>query len=425
MIATLRQVRAFSRPVQVLCLNQVGINIGFYMLMPYLAAHLTGRLGVAAWAAGLILGVRNFSQQGLFLVGGTLADRIGYKPMIMLGCGLRTIGFAAFAVSESLVVLIAAAALTGFAGALFNPAARAYIAHQAGDQRVEAFSVFNVFYQLGILIGPLAGLALIAWDFTAVCLTAAAIFAGLTVLQARCLPSQAGAESGSVRPVLTDWREAVGNRPFMAFATAMLASYALSFQVYLGLPLEIERRTGRQNGIVAIFAVSAVLTLGLQIRLTAWCKGRWTAGRTIAHGLALMGLAFVPLALPYPAEHPHSTGVAALVPVMCTATLLTAGTMMVFPFEMAMISTLGGGRLVGTYYGLYNLLSGAGILVGNLATGAVLDLGRRLHMPALLWLSLLVIGLVSAAAVHRLDRGGALVSASSGGQVARPARATE
>ena len=70
--------RSFDRAAHVLMLNQFGINLGFYLLMPYLAGYLAGPLGLAAWAIGLVLGVRNFSQQGMFIVGGTLADRIGY-----------------------------------------------------------------------------------------------------------------------------------------------------------------------------------------------------------------------------------------------------------------------------------------------------------------------------------------------------------
>ncbi len=37
-------------------INQFGINLGFYMLMPYLAGYLAGPLGLAAWAVGLVLG---------------------------------------------------------------------------------------------------------------------------------------------------------------------------------------------------------------------------------------------------------------------------------------------------------------------------------------------------------------------------------
>lgn len=77
---TIRQFRSFDRPVQLLLLNQFGINVGFYMLMPYLAGYLAGDLRLAVWVVGLVLGVRNFTQQGMFLIGGTLADRLGYKP---------------------------------------------------------------------------------------------------------------------------------------------------------------------------------------------------------------------------------------------------------------------------------------------------------------------------------------------------------
>jgi MFS family permease len=99
MTGLVRQTRTFSRPIQILLINQVGINVGFYMLMPYLATYLTGHLGIAAWMAGLILGLRNFSQQGMFLLGGTLADRLGYKPVIVTGCALRVVGFGLFGVA--------------------------------------------------------------------------------------------------------------------------------------------------------------------------------------------------------------------------------------------------------------------------------------------------------------------------------------
>jgi MFS family permease len=110
------QVRSYERSVQLLMVNQFTINLGFYMLMPYLAAHLSGTLGLTGWIVGLVLGVRNFSQQGMFLVGGTLADRLGYKPMIVAGCVLRTLGFATLGLVDSLPALLAASAATGLAG---------------------------------------------------------------------------------------------------------------------------------------------------------------------------------------------------------------------------------------------------------------------------------------------------------------------
>ncbi|PJE00881.1 MAG: MFS transporter, partial [Mycobacterium sp.] len=46
----LTQFRSFDRPSRMLMINQFGINLGFYMLMPYLAAYLAGPLGLAGWA---------------------------------------------------------------------------------------------------------------------------------------------------------------------------------------------------------------------------------------------------------------------------------------------------------------------------------------------------------------------------------------
>ncbi|MFE5861771.1 MFS transporter [Streptomyces virginiae] len=93
---TWSQYRSFDTTVRLLLVNQLTINLGFSMLMPYLAAHLSGGLALATWAVGLVLGVRNLSQQGMFLIGGMLADRFGHKPLIVAGCTLRTALFAGF-----------------------------------------------------------------------------------------------------------------------------------------------------------------------------------------------------------------------------------------------------------------------------------------------------------------------------------------
>ncbi len=399
---------SFSPAVRLLMVNQLGINVGFYMLVPYLADHLSGRLGLAVWLTGLLLGLRNLSQQGIFLVGGTLCDRYGYKRLIMAGCGLRTIGFALFAVSGSVPALVVASVLTGLAGALFNPAVRAYISVEAAERKVEAFALFNVFYQAGILAGPLAGVLLVSLDFRLTCFAAAGVFAALTVLQARRLPERHGTAANSTRPVLTDWKEVAANRPFVTFSAAMFVSYALSYQVYLALPLELHRLGHGQAPIAVMYTLTALLAVTGQVRLTAFAKARWRPEQAIARGLAVMGVAFLPVLLStqVPLE-PYGTA-AAIAPALVTALILTAGGMLVFPFEMAMISTLGRQELTGTYYGLYNAFSGVGILLGNLASGWAMDLGRAHGVPGLPWLLLVIAGLGSALTIRGLDRAGRL-----------------
>ncbi|MEU1734676.1 MFS transporter [Streptosporangium sp. NPDC020145] len=412
MKSTLALTRSFERPIRLLLVNQLTINIGFYMLMPYLAGHLSTTLALPTALVGLILGVRNLSQQGLFLLGGTLADRLGCKPLIVAGCALRTVAFALLGVADSLPVLLVASGLVGLAGALFNPAVRTYLAAEAGPRKVEAFAAFNAFYQLGILIGPLIGLVLDAMAFSVVCLTSAAMFAVLTVAQVRALPARAPSRPDDERRrpgVLQDWRAVLTNRSFLLFSLAMTGSYVLGFQVYLGLPLEIRRVSSSELGVTGVFVVSAVLTVVLQARLTAWAQARWRPPQAIARGLALMGLSFVPVAVSTLwLQGPVPSGPVAwaftLAPALTTAALLSVATMIIYPFEMTTIAAFGGDHAVGTFYGLYSTLAGIGIATGNLLTGWTLDVGARVGLPALSWLALTVIGLACATAVAALDR---------------------
>ncbi|GAA5108104.1 MFS transporter [Nocardia iowensis] len=396
--------RSFDLAARLLMINQFGINLGFYMLMPYLAGYLAGPLGLAAWAVGLVLGVRNFSQQGMFLIGGTLADRLGYKPLIVAGCLLRTGGFALLVFATSLPGLLVASAATGFAGALFNPAVRAYLAADTGERRVEAFAMFNIFYQAGILAGPLVGLALMTVDFQVTAGAAAVVFAGLTLAQLCALPARRAEVPAERTSVLDDWRTVVANRRFVWFALAMIGSYVLSFQVYLALPLHAEFLAGQHSQLLvsALFVVSGVVAVAGQLRITGWFKARWGTGRSLVVGMGVLGASFLPL-LVIPAPDRFGAG-AAIGALLVSAALLAVGTAAVFPFEMDTVVSLSGGKLVATHYGFYNTVVGVGILAGNLATGAVVGAARQLGADWAVWFGLSLIGALAAFALHRLDR---------------------
>ena len=55
----------WSTGVWALLIDSFASNFGFFLLMPVLAVYLTRDLGWSAWAAGLLLAVRQFAQQGL------------------------------------------------------------------------------------------------------------------------------------------------------------------------------------------------------------------------------------------------------------------------------------------------------------------------------------------------------------------------
>ncbi|MGW0737198.1 MFS transporter [Streptomyces sp. NPDC002851] len=402
---TWREMRGFPLAIRLLLVNQLGVNTGFYLLVPYLALHLSDDLGLSAAVVGIVLGVRNLSQQGLFLIGGSASDRLGARRVIIAGCALRTIGFGAFALGDGLPVLLAASVLSGLAGALFNPAVRAYLALEAGERKAEAFALFNVFATTGALVGPLLGSALLLVDFQTSALTAAGIFAVLTLAQAVVLPAREVEPSGN--SVIADWREVVANRGFLAFALAMVGLFTMENQLYLLLPDGARRATGWDGAAGIVFLVGTLTNLGLQLRVTRALKRRGSRARWISVGLALMGLSFVPpiIAAGYETAPDGFTDAALrAVPVLIGALLLYLGVMMASPFVMELIPGFGRSELTGTYFGLFYVVSGIAAAVGNTVVGWAMDAGAHAGLPWLPWVCCLAFGLASAGSVAWLHR---------------------
>lgn len=410
-MTTRRLYRSFPLPVRLLLVNQFGVNTGFYVLVPFLAGYLADDVGMSAALVGVVLGVRNLSQQGMFLLGGSASDRLGARGVIIAGCGLRAVGFGLFAVDDSLAVLLAASVLSGLAGALFNPAVRAYLADAVEpERRAEAFALFNVFANAGALTGPLLGAAMLAWHFRAGAVVAAAVFAALTIAQACVLPARPVARSG--RTVAADWRLCLGDRRFLAFTFALSGLYALQNQLYLVLPMEAERATGHGSATAVLFLVSTGATLAWQVRVTRRASRRGR-GRAIASGMALMGAAFlVPLAaLPLTSGASGASGggsaVARMLPVCAAALLLAFGVMVAQPFVMELIPAYARSDLSGTYFGVFYTVSGVIAALGSAAVGQAADVGGGTGSWTP-WAVCAALGFGSAAAVLRLDRKGVL-----------------
>ncbi|MCS7475434.1 MFS transporter [Umezawaea endophytica] len=405
--ATARSFRALSSPARLLLLNQFGISLGFYLVLPFLATYLRDDLGFATALVGVVLGLRTLSQQGLYLLGGTAADRLGPRPVIILGCAVRVVGFGMFAATTSVAGIVLGTVLTGVAGAIFSPAVVTYLTHESPGRRAEAFATYNVVANTGTLLGPVLGAVLLAVDFRLVSLIACAVFACLTVAQLLFLPHQEA--TAPERGVLRNWREVVGNRRFLLFTLAGSGYFGLFNQLYLALPLEAQRVTGRSGAISAVFVVSTIVGIVFGVRLTAWCRARWSAGRSMATGLLLIGAGFAPPALLSPftttTAHPLPLpdALVAVAPVVLGTVVFSVGIAIANPFMIDLLPVVGSEKLVGTYYGFFYLVSAlvaAGISAG---VGALLEFDGA----AARWTpftALLLIGLLGGALIATMQR---------------------
>jgi hypothetical protein len=372
--SALTQVRAATATIRLLVVTQMAFNIGFFMVLPYLSVHLTQDVGLGAAVVGLVLGIRTFSQQGLFFVGGTLSDRFGVRRVVLTGCVLRILGFAGLAVLDSVGGIIAATVLTGFAAALFSPAVESALATEAdineqagGARSVDTFALFNVFGQIGTCTGPLVGSALLFVDFRLVCFVAAGVFCAILGAHIVWLPRRPGEDRDE--PWLSGWKEVIGNTRFVLFAIAMSAQLAAYNQLYLLLPLEVERAWGSQTPLGWFFALSAVLVIGSQMPITRALSGK-PVGLILAAGFAVMASGFVVVAAFTPAA---PTGLAGLIPAAIFVILLAMGQMVAMPYARTLVPVLASGRRLGAYYGFMASVGGVAVLIGSVAIGAIID----------------------------------------------------
>lgn len=270
--------------LRLLILTQLAFNVGFFAVLPFLAEHLADVIGMAGWLVGLVLGLRTFSQQGLFVVGGALADRYGVRPVVLAGCALRIAGFGWLGYAGDTWSVVGAVLLIGFAAALFSPAVESEVARQAveweaagGGSRTRVLALFTVSGQVGAFVGPLLGALLLAVDFRVACLAGAGVFVLVLAGHAWLLPQHIPGrtrikERGGARAL-------VRNRPFLALCCAYGACLLAYNQLYLALPEEVERAAGSQTPLAWLFALSSLLVVTAQLPVTRWAgSGSTRAG---------------------------------------------------------------------------------------------------------------------------------------------------
>lgn len=390
--------------MRLLLVTQTFFNVGFYIVVPFLASYLTHSLAAGGALVGLVLGLRTASQQGLFFLGGLLADRFGVKPVMLAGMALRVAGFVVVGSAERLGPLMVGVVLIGVAAALFSPAMEAALAASASTQqpslgersmtRAQLFALDHLFGRIGALLGPVLGALLIPFGFPVVAYMGAALFAGLLVLHSCILP--ASLDPPRSEGLFDGMRAVVRNRRFLLFAlgySGMLVAYN---QQYLSLPAELDRSMGSDAALGAIFVYASVLNVALQLPITR-IAGRFAASKAIVGGFVLMGAGFAAVAVAAPFG--VSVPLLAILPALVMVTLLHLGQMAAMPAARDLVGVLAGERHLGSYYGVLQSFGGMAVLVSSLIVGRTLDPAHTPQAAATLPWIVLVVSMFGCAAL--------------------------
>jgi MFS transporter, FHS family, glucose/mannose:H+ symporter len=159
------------------------------LALPDLAANASSSLAtIGAIFTALFLG--GFIMQ---LIAGSLNDRLGQRPVLLLGIGLLAAGICGIAASHALALTLACALVAGLGHGAVAVSTSVLIAQVFAARSASALNLINVFFGVGAVAGPaIAGLTLRVWGSA---LPALGLGAGLILLQAPFVRRLASAPS--------------------------------------------------------------------------------------------------------------------------------------------------------------------------------------------------------------------------------------
>ncbi|WP_240675710.1 MFS transporter [Ammoniphilus sp. CFH 90114] len=377
--------------IKVLYFSSFLMNLGFYALIPYLTLYLTGSFAWSMAMAGILLGVRQFSQQGLTFIGGLVSDRIGCKPTLVIGVFIRSLGFLSFAFCTEAWQFFLAAIVSGLGGALFEPSFQAAFARLAPDEHRKAlFSFKNVVTNVGIVASTLLGSLLSSVDFFFLALVAGALYIVIGFVCLFLLPNL------EVEITQVSWmqdiHEMVKDKPFVIYTIILIGYYYLYMQLFLTIPKLAQTLTGDSQAVAYIYATISGSVILLQMHVAKYLEKFTQRMTLIGIGSLLMGTGLFMFSFSN-----------SLWELLINAFIFALGTMISGPVLMDVVPILAPREKLASYYGFNGYSLAIGGALSTSLGGWIYDLGLSLNWKGLPWMVCLLVSLLVAWSLHNLE----------------------
>jgi DHA1 family tetracycline resistance protein-like MFS transporter len=371
--------------------------LGFGIVIPFLPMYAE-RLGVGAFAIGLILSVYSLMQLIVAPIFGRISDRVGRRPIIMLGLFGSSVSYIIYGFAYSLPLLLISRAVHGACAATVSTA-QAYVADTTTErERAHGMGLIGAAFGLGFVVGPaIGGLLGHASLRVPVFFASALTFANL-IFAAIALPEShrpVGVErlgwSHLAQPLLILPRQLFRHRMARVFLIAFLATFAMAiFETTFALMASLLYGY-RAVGVGGLFAYVGLIQAITQGYLLGKIAERIGEPQLICAGLLLFAIGMTPMA---------SFGSQLMLFVLLAA--LAVGYGLANPSIASLISQRAGRHLQGELLGVNQSSLALARITGPVAAGILYDRGG----PRLAYISggaVAIVGLLLAIRIARIE----------------------
>jgi len=387
-------------------------RVAYYGTTAVLAIYLKEQLHFSSELTGWLVGTFGLVVWFLPILGGTLADRFGFRRALMFAYLVMTVGYyllgsLAAPWMESLRqslgdkwLVLAILMIPALGPGVVKPCVAGTTARASNENvRSLGYSIYYTLVNIGGALGPIVAWLVrkqLGWGIESV-FRVSALWVFLmfwTTLFFYREPGRSGeVKVASVWTALSNMIVVLANLRFVLFLAISAGFYIVFWQQYISAPLFIRGYVNAKADVDLLLSVDPIVVICFQI-LAAYLTRKMPAVRAMALGFLITGLSWILLAI-----HPS-------VP-MLVATLVgvAIGEITQASRYYEYVSRLAPPGQQGLYMGYAFLPIAVGYFVaGPLGGYLIHHFGEVLHEPQKMWWVIAAIGVVTAALTWLYDK---------------------